>query len=101
MYEKIILVTRKTRLQELIERFNTRDQARFYIEHSGGDFADYQDEDDRYRRSLDKVHKEIDAGIKYQFIDRGIVPTFLFSAHDIVIALGQDGLVANVAKYAG
>ena len=39
MIEKIVLVTRKTRLEGLIERFNTRAQAKFYIEHSGGDFA--------------------------------------------------------------
>jgi hypothetical protein len=35
-FEKIILVTRQTRLEELIARFNTKAQARFYIEHSGG-----------------------------------------------------------------
>jgi hypothetical protein len=30
---KIILIVRRTRLDELIIRFNTKDQARFYIEH--------------------------------------------------------------------
>ena len=39
-YEKLVLVTRRTRLEELIERFNTRGQAQFYIDHAGGDFAD-------------------------------------------------------------
>jgi hypothetical protein len=52
-YEKLVLVTRKTRLQELIARFNSRGQAKFYIEHAGGDFADYQREDDAYARSLE------------------------------------------------
>ena len=33
MYKKLVIVTRKTRLQELVERFNTRSQAKFYIEH--------------------------------------------------------------------
>ncbi len=28
-YEKVVLVTRKTRLAELVERFNTRAQAKF------------------------------------------------------------------------
>ena len=46
MYEKIIIVTRKTRLQELIERFNTEAQAHFYIEQSGGNFSEYKLEDD-------------------------------------------------------
>ena len=39
MYKKLVIVTRKTRLQELVERFNTRSQAKFYIEHAGGDFT--------------------------------------------------------------
>lgn len=33
---KIVIVSQKTRLQELIERFNTKEQAQFYIEHMGG-----------------------------------------------------------------
>ena len=38
---RFILVTRKTRLQELIERFNTWPQARFYLEHNQVDAQDY------------------------------------------------------------
>jgi hypothetical protein len=30
---KVVLVTRRTRLQELISQFHTVDQARFYVEH--------------------------------------------------------------------
>ena len=51
MYEKLVIVTRRTRLEELIARFNTPGQARFYIEHSGGYFGDYEREHDAYRRS--------------------------------------------------
>ena len=42
MMEKLVLVTRQTRLEGLIERFNSRAQSKFYIEHAGGDFADYE-----------------------------------------------------------
>ncbi len=101
MYEKLVLVTRKTRLQQLIARFNSRGQAKFYIEHAGGDFADYQREDDAYARSLEVLHRGFEPGLKVHQIDREIVPTFLFARADLVLALGQDGLVANVAKYAG
>ena len=104
MFEKIVLVSRKTRLQQLVERFNSRGQARFYIEHAGGDFADYEREDDRYRRSLDETRSGLDSldlGLKVHAIERAIVPTFLFAPTDLVVAVGQDGLVANVAKYVG
>jgi len=98
--DKIVLVTRHTRLQELIERFNTRAQARFTIERAGGNFADYEQEDDVYRGSLDTLLHSLDLGLKLQVVDRGFVPTFLFSPEDVVVTLGQDGLVANTAKYA-
>jgi NAD kinase len=100
-FEKIVLVTRKTRLAELIERFNTFSQTKFYIEHAGGDFAEYESEDDAYRRSVDAVRNSVDVGLKVQVIDRALVPTFTFLPEDLVITLGQDGLVANTAKYVG
>lgn len=103
-FDKLVLVTRKTRLQQLVERFNSKGQARFYIEHAGGDFADYAAEDEAYARSLDTLHRSLDRGdlgLRVQTLERAIVPTFLFAPTDLVVTVGQDGLVANVAKYAG
>lgn len=101
MFDKLVLVTRKTRLAELIERFNSRGQAKFAIESAGGDFSEYVREDDAYRRSADELRRGLDLGLKIQVLDRSLVPTYLFAATDVVVALGQDGLVANTAKYAG
>jgi NAD kinase len=98
--EKIVVVTRRTRLEELIDRFNTKGQARFYIEHSGGDFREYENEHDTYQRALEQLRRDLDFGVPRQFIDRGLVPTYTFGPLDLVMTLGQDGLVANVAKYA-
>ena len=39
--EYAIIVKNKTRLEALIERFNTKAQAKFYIESLGGNFEDY------------------------------------------------------------
>lgn len=99
MYEKLVIVTRKTRLQELVERFNTRSQAKFYIEHSGGEFADYEREDDAYQSSLEVLRRSLEFEMPQQLIDRTLVPTYRFREGDLVITLGQDGLVANTAKY--
>jgi NAD kinase len=99
MYKKIVIVTRKTRLQELVERLNTRSQAKFYIEHAGGDFADYEREDDAYRSSLDVLRRSLEFEMPQQLVDRNLVPTFRFLKDDLVVTLGQDGLVANTAKY--
>ena len=100
-FEKIVLVTRKTRLAELIERFNTLAQAKFYIEHAGGDFLEYEREDEAYQRSIEAVRRGIEVGLKVQTIDRTLVPTFTCLPTDLIITLGQDGLVANTAKYVG
>jgi NAD kinase len=99
VFEKIVLVTRKTRLEELVERFNTQAQARFYIGRAGGDFSAYLLEHDAYQRSLETVRRSIETGLKIQVMDRALVPTYLFSKNDVVVTLGQDGLVANTAKY--
>lgn len=101
MYKKLVIVTRKTRLQELVERFNTRSQAKFYIEHARGDFADYEREDDAYRAALDVLRRSLDFDMPQQLVGRTLVSTFQFQKEDVVVTLGQDGLVANVAKYAG
>jgi hypothetical protein len=100
-YEKIVLVTRRTRLEDLIGRFNTLAQARFYIEHAGGDFNAYVLEHEAYQRSLDSVRRAIETGLRIQVMDREIVPTYVFSKQDLIVTLGQDGLVANTAKYVG
>jgi NAD kinase len=100
VFDKIVLVTRKTRLDELVERFNTRAQAQFYIEHAGGDFKEYILEHDVYRQSLERVRRTLEIGLKIQMLDRALVPTYLFSKSDLVVTMGQDGLVANTAKYA-
>ncbi len=101
MYERLVVVTRKTRLEELIERFNTRGQAKLYLEHAGGDFADYEREHEIYHRALDQVRRAVAFGLPCQFLDRALVPTYTFDRTEVVVTLGQDGLVANVAKYAG
>ena len=101
MFEKIVVVTRKTRLEGLIERFNSRAQAKFYLDHSGGDFADYEREDATYRRAVDTVRRSLDVGLKVHVAERSLVPTMLFAPSDLIVAVGQDGLVANTAKYVG
>src|SRR5215470_4193983 len=99
--EKIVMVVRKTRLEELIERFGTRGQAKFYLEQSGDDYGAYVEEDDVQRRSLDDLRRSLELGLKVQQVDRAFVPTFVFAATDLVVTVGQDGLVANTAKYVG
>jgi hypothetical protein len=96
---KIILVTRRTRLDDLIARFNTLPQARFYVERLGGDFSDYFDEHARYGEALAETERVLREIGRLQVVDRGFLPNFIFGERDLVVVLGQDGLVANTLKY--
>ena len=97
--KKIILVTRPTRLAELVIRFNTVSQARFYVEHQGADFSDYQREDETYHHALSQTREILDQAGRVQMVDRSFLPNFVFAPGDTVVTLGQDGLVANTLKY--
>jgi len=96
---KIVLVTRPTRLAELVVRFNTVSQARFYIEHQGADFSDYLREDETYHAALTQAQEILCQFGRVQTVDRAFLPNFVFAPEDTVVALGQDGLVANTLKY--
>jgi NAD kinase len=97
--DKIVLVTRKTVLEELVERFNTRSQAKFLLERRGESFADIEAAHATYHSALATVRASVPRGVRLQVIERGFVPNFLFGPRDLVVTLGPDGLVVNTAKY--
>ncbi len=100
MFDKIVLVTLKTRVEELVERFNTREQAKFYIEHMGLNFAEYDREHEVYHRAVRELRRQLEGLLpKFQQIERGFLPTFLFTPQDLIVTIGRDGLVVNTAKY--
>lgn len=101
MDRKIILVTRRTRLQELVARYNTVEQARFQAEHLGMDFGDFMLEDTTYQAAVNAAEICLAQHGRLQRLDRGFLPNFLFPPDVLVVVLGQDGLVANTLKYVG
>lgn len=96
---KVVMVTRRTRLEELVARYHTLAQARFYIEHLGADFSDYLHEYETYEAARRVALAALEGYGRFQAIDRSFLPNFVFGQSDIVLALGQDGLVANTMKY--
>jgi len=96
---KIILVTRHTRLYELKQKYGTLGQAKFYIESLGESFKQYEAEDMQFRQIQKEVLVFLKGTGRVQALDRSFIPTYSFSRDDIVVVLGQDGLVANTLKY--
>lgn len=97
--EKVVIVTRKTQLEELVTRFNTVGQAKFYLEHAGQDFAPIEQTHAQYHAVLDGVRGLVPPSVKHQVIDRSFLPQFTFGENDLVVTVGPDGLVVNTAKY--
>jgi hypothetical protein len=97
--EKVVVVTRRTALDDLVRRFNTREQARFYITRMGGSFAAYEAAHAAEMAARDHLRAAIPRGLRSQWIDREFLPNFQFGPGDLVVTLGPDGLVVNTAKY--
>lgn len=100
-YQKLIIVTRKTMLEELIERHGTRDQAAFLLKNRGQSIEDIEDAHHCYTSALSRLKAAVPATMRQQTIERSFLPNFLFGPHDLIATLGQDGLVVNTAKYLG
>lgn len=98
-FERAIVIRDKTRLEQLIERFNSKAQAKFYIENSGADFNYYEQEHDAFYKSLEHVQNTLSQFLKFKVLYRSFLPTYIFTENDLIIVLGQDGLLANTAKY--
>ncbi|ELX8380855.1 sugar kinase [Providencia vermicola] len=96
---RFVLIMRKTRMQELIERFNTWSQAKFYLEHNHVEVNDYLEEHNRYLKQLTEAEAILRSLGRFQLLERSLLPSYQFSHRDIVIVIGQDGLVANALKY--
>jgi hypothetical protein len=117
----IALVIRQTRLRQLQQRwgalgnvqFNMLSNRRVQAREQGlemirqaerdadAEFSDLQQEDVCYQQVLKQLQGELDFGGAVQVVDRAFLPNFDFSRFEVVVVVGQDGLVANAAKYVG
>jgi hypothetical protein len=61
----------------------------------------YAAEAEAQESTVDRLQRELDFGLPIKVIDRSFVPNYDFWNTAVVVVVGQDGLVANVAKYVG
>ncbi|MFO0551340.1 MAG: hypothetical protein U0271_23320 [Polyangiaceae bacterium] len=97
---RVVVVTRPTELEQLLARHGTREQARFRLRAAGSDVLDAAEERHAAMdRALTSVSQAIPTRWRRSRIDRAALARFVWEPNDLVVAVGQDGLVANVAKY--
>jgi hypothetical protein len=96
---RVVLVTRRGELDELLARHGTRGAAAYFLRQRGRDLDEVTARHEALHRAVTEVSAALPADWRRGAVERADLPRFLFAPEDIVIAIGQDGLVANVAKY--
>lgn len=96
---RMVIVRRRSELEELLARYGTRGQVEFVLRTRGRGLDDLQAAHDAVEAASSQVAGALPAGWRLARVDRDDLPRFLFGPEDVIVAVGQDGLVANVAKY--
>src|SRR5689334_14021520 len=96
---RVVVVTRPTELEALIERHGTTDQAAFFLKTRGQTLDVARTRHERFGQVLTVLSQSIPVEWRRTHIQRADLARFVFEPGDIVVVVGQDGLVPNVAKY--
>ncbi len=96
---RIVVVTRPSPYEMTIARYGTEGQARFVLGGRGEDLDVLRAEHHRSAALLQEVASAIPLAWRRTRITRSDLDRFLFEPEDVVLVVGQDGLVANVARY--
>jgi len=96
---RAVVVHRATELTELVARHGTRQQAGFFLAGRGRSLDELADRHDAQQAALAAVSAAVPLDWRRATVERADLDRFVFGPEDVVVAVGQDGLVANVAKY--
>jgi NAD kinase len=96
---RVVVVTRPTEFEGLLERHGTVDQAAFFLKSRGRTVDEVRRRHEHLGEVLNVLSQSIPVEWRRTSLKRSELARFVFEPDDVVVAVGQDGLVANVAKY--
>lgn len=96
---RAVLVHRTTEYEELLARHGTHGQAEFFLSSRGRSIDEVVARHRHTGRALDDVAAAVPLQWRRSRVERADLDRFLFGPEDVVVVVGQDGLVANTAKY--
>lgn len=99
MIPRVVVVTRETEYELLLARHATRGQAEFFLNERGQSLDVVEQRHRKHQQTLTEVMVAIPTDWRRNLVGRDELDRFLFEPEDLVVAVGQDGLVANTAKY--
>jgi hypothetical protein len=96
---RAVFVVRETEYTMLRARHVTREQSRFYLRARGQTLDEIELRHQKFESALHHCRSTLPADWRQALVYRSDFDRFLFGPEDVIIAVGQDGLVANIAKY--
>lgn len=96
---RVVIVTRRTEYDEMLATHGTRGQAAFFLSTRDRDIAELEERHRMTQQAIETAVASIPVDWRRGTVERSDVSRFMFSPDDVVLVVGQDGLVANVAKY--
>lgn len=96
---RAVFVHRETDYEQLLARHATPGQARFFLDTRGQRIEDVERQHLRFHATLRQARASLPENWRQAAVQRDDLDRFLFGPEDVVVVVGQDGLVANVAKY--
>ncbi|MEV6583639.1 hypothetical protein AB0M92_36475 [Streptomyces sp. NPDC051582] len=96
---RAVLVHRRTEYEELLARHGTHGQAAFFLSSRGRSIDEVVHRHHRTGQALREVAAAVPLTWRSSRVERADLDRFLFAPQDVVVVVGQDGLVANTAKY--
>ena len=96
---RVVVIHRRTELDDAIARHGTPGQAAFFLTSRGRSIEELAHRNALDQSALTAVTAAIPPHWRRGRVERSDLSRFLFEADDVVVVVGQDGLVANVAKY--
>jgi len=96
---RVVIVTRETEYELLLARHATREAARFHLQSRGQELGPVEARHHAQMEAVQKVRATLSRSWRQASAKRSELDRFLFAPGDMIAAVGQDGLIANVAKY--
>lgn len=96
---RVVLVSRETEYGALLAKHGTRGQVEFFLSTRGQDIEVVERRDVQQASAIAAAKRAVPEDWSFVQVMREDLSRFLFGANDIVVPVGQDGLVANLAKY--
>ncbi|MDH6122291.1 NAD kinase [Kitasatospora sp. GAS204A] len=96
---RVVLVHRRTEYEELLATHGSRGQAAFFLAARDRSLDEVEQRHRRTLAALAEVAGAIPLDWRRSRVERADLDRFLFAPQDVVVVVGQDGLVANAAKY--